>query len=340
MHLEYAKEELIKRYKYLSENAEFILAPFMYMQSTREFEETKLMYNIKEPLIFLNLDIKNTAMMNIFEEFLLTNENIDTTVLYKSIERNKSDIDFLKKYQNGLILYKKINDSNLAQKIKLDISTILYLTIIYVNEQSGDLKNKENKIKVLNEYMNLFKYQNDYLNNCEVEPTIISSSKTKPSRNKCDIGLKENEFIAAISSAKSNYYNDSIFTEKEKQEVYLELHDELPWDLEIECSSNQKDIRPNFSCPCHQKFYIKENEIFMKPREFNPIKFYDKYYAACPRCGFIVELPKDIITPGMKKKIEEKCLNDIYLYRKMWLYSELFALENIGPKNQKKLILK
>ena len=39
MNLDQAKFELIRRYKYLYENACFILAPYMYEQSDAEYQE-------------------------------------------------------------------------------------------------------------------------------------------------------------------------------------------------------------------------------------------------------------------------------------------------------------
>ena len=38
MTLDQAKQELIKRYRYLYENAYFVLAPYMYEQSEEEFK--------------------------------------------------------------------------------------------------------------------------------------------------------------------------------------------------------------------------------------------------------------------------------------------------------------
>ena len=38
MTLEYAKQEMIRRYKYLYENAYFILAPYMYEQSEEDYK--------------------------------------------------------------------------------------------------------------------------------------------------------------------------------------------------------------------------------------------------------------------------------------------------------------
>ena len=39
MTLEQAKQELVRRYRYLYENAYFILAPYMYEQSEEEFKK-------------------------------------------------------------------------------------------------------------------------------------------------------------------------------------------------------------------------------------------------------------------------------------------------------------
>ena len=46
MTLEQAKQELIKRYKYLYENATFILATFMYKQTQEELDATNKKYNL------------------------------------------------------------------------------------------------------------------------------------------------------------------------------------------------------------------------------------------------------------------------------------------------------
>ena len=345
MDLEYAKENLIERYKYLYINAEFILAPFMYMQSEKEFEKSKKEYNISKPLCFLYLNQLH-SINSYLEEFMLSDISIEDTKLYKFIEENRNNHEYNEKVKYGLLLLEKSNENLTVFLNKLDIFKIIETVIYYVSEQSSDLDNKDRKLKLLDEYYKIATYKNngkidrsskyDYIKEKKQENSYLK----RPLRKKKDIGVEDNYFIETITNAPHLKENDSVFSEKEKQEVYLSLHDELPWDLEVECSRNNNDVRPNFSCPCHQKFYIKENEIFMKPREFNPIEFYDKYYQVCPHCGYIVELSKEIIAPEIRKRIEKRSLNDMYLYRKMWLYSELFALENIGPQHQKKLILK
>ena len=82
--------------------------------------------------------------------------------------------------------------------------------------------------------------------------------------------MKKNNFISLISLAPFTDNNDSIFTENERQEIYLEYHDELPWNLEITCALEEghenlprkvRPKRPDNTKPCGNVFYIKEEEI-------------------------------------------------------------------------------
>lgn len=85
MTLEQTKQELVRRYKYLYENAYFILAPYMYEQSEEEFkklvDEYSNKYNgivrlLKKPLIYLDTyQLNNRAPL--FEEFLLSDKPME-----------------------------------------------------------------------------------------------------------------------------------------------------------------------------------------------------------------------------------------------------------------------
>ena len=64
MTLEEAKQELVRRYRYLYENAYFILAPFMYEETEEEYkqkakeEQEKYGMSLRTaPLIYLNIGI-------------------------------------------------------------------------------------------------------------------------------------------------------------------------------------------------------------------------------------------------------------------------------------------
>ena len=63
MTIEQAKQELVRRYKYLYENAYFILAPYMYEQRKEEFEtmvkkdtEKYGSTTFTKPLIYLKIN--------------------------------------------------------------------------------------------------------------------------------------------------------------------------------------------------------------------------------------------------------------------------------------------
>lgn len=87
-------------------------------------------------------------------------------------------------------------------------------------------------------------------------------------------------------------------------------------------------IRSENTQPCGNIFYIKEKEVFV-----NPSKTTYRYYQLCPHCGYMVNIPKEILSEGIKKRIEDRCNKDDKLFRKKFLYSELFSLEKSSSKN-------
>ena len=93
--------------------------------------------------------------------------------------------------------------------------------------------------------------------------------------------------------------------------------------------------RPENTESCGENFIIKEDEIFVNPND----ELY-RYYQLCPHCGFIVNIPKEILSDGIRQRIEERCLKDDKLCRKMYLYSELFSLDKTSAEGQKRLLKK
>lgn len=352
MTLEQAKQELIIRYRYLYENAYFILAPFMYEQNEKEFEESKKEYDFKRPLIYLKLPIMNN-IVSYFEEFLLSDKNIEETKLYKFVESMRESKPYLEQVRRGLDLLEKNNrDKSDLTKESLTIWKILNKTCDYIKEQSGDLKNKENKLKIIDEYYRIARYRNNGkiytsgrdLNLHDVSSIIIEKNPRAPFRDKKDIGMTKNPFIAALANAPRYEDNYSIFTEGEKQKIYLDYHDELPWDLEIACALEEEYAeatvetrlhRPENTEPCGENFLINEKEIFIRPDD----GLY-KFFQLCPHCGYIVNIPKEILSKGIQKRIEDRCSKDDRLFRKMFLYSELFSLDKKSTEGQAKLLKK
>ena len=240
---------------------------------------------------------------------------------------------------NVLEQYKKKNDNSSYLKERLDINSVLHKIGSYIDEQSGDLVNKENKLLVIDEYFRLLRYKNNGkiytsgrrqdLHDCDSVSLPLQENRVARSKN--DIGVEKNAFIDSIVKTPKHGYNKSIFSEEEKQEVYVEIHNDLPFYLEITCDLEEEYIktmiesrliRPEATEPCHELFYIDKNKIFVNPDD----KLY-RYYQLCPHCGYIVNIPKEIIPEHIKLEIEERCKQDKYLFRKMYLLSELTSLE-------------
>ena len=361
MTLDIAKQEMVKRYKYLYEFSYLILAPYMHEETEEEckkrVEENIKKYNhplVDRPLIYLNINRLND-INKLFEEFLLSDKPIEETKLYQMTELNKNNKEYLDKVKKCLSLLEKENQERDYEILKkqIDIWEILRLTSDYIEEQSGDLKNKERKLYILDQYYRILRYKNDgriytsgrKLNIHDCNSLILPLEERKPLRDKSDIGVSKNSFITTIASAPRHEDNLSIFTENEKQQIYLEYHDELPHDLEIFCELEEENgeialKRPNNTEPCDKYFNIKEEEIFCQPMSYNPIMYYDRYYQLCPHCGYIVRIPNEILSYGIKKRIQERNKQDRNLFRKMYLYSELFSLDNTSTKGQKRLLKK
>lgn len=325
-----SKNELIKRYMFLNENIEFILLAYMIEKDTK---------------IYLDID---PDMIKIIEDFMFSSDKMEESILYILIQDLKVDKDFLLRVEEGKKLLEKKNNNSKYLKENLDLNNIFSRIGRYIDEQSGDLKNKKNKLLVLDEYFRLFRYKNDgkiytsgrYLDLHDCSSISVELGNNNPTRDISDIGTTQNEFVDSIVNLPKYQYNKSIFTEDEKQEVYLQTHKELPYYLEITCDLENEYIqtmidsrlyRPENTNPCHESFRVNSQEIFINPED----KLY-RYYQLCPHCGYIVNIPKEIIPEYTKQQIEERCKKDPFLFRKKYLQSELISLENQTQRTLKK----
>ena len=93
--------------------------------------------------------------------------------------------------------------------------------------------------------------------------------------------------------------------------------------------------RPENTEPCGKNFCINEKEIFIRPDDSSY-----RFFQLCPHCGYIVNIPKEILSEGIQKRIEDRCSKDDRLFRKMFLYSELFSLDKKSTEGQTKLLKK
>ncbi len=342
--VERAKCELVKRYQYLYENAPLVLVPFIQDKPKEECEKRyKKASDHVDALVYLNLD-QYDSIISYIEEFLLSDLSMEESTLYQLLEECKRDVDRLTKIKNEIVLATTENRIHKYFRKAIDIWDVLSFTSEYVEKQSGDLKNRDNKLAVLDEYYKLLRYQNDGevrmsgrkldIRDGEFSVDVPLCSQHVSLRKKEDIGVTKNDFIHVLSTMPRYDDNGSIFMEQEKQDIYLRFHDELPWDLLITCdmeeSSSDLGCRPPHTKPCGTSFYVKEEEIFIDSQ--------GNYYQICPYCGFLVSIPSAILSDGIRDRILARVSQDEYLFRKMFLYSELFSLDRASFEGQKKLL--
>lgn len=336
------KEELINRYMYLYENASYILAPFM--EEKENNRKNKKGNPISNSSIRLNhLDKKMCLSL---EEFMFSDKKYSDTFLYKYIESNKKNEEYLEEVYEGLKLLEKENKRRNLDvfRIKLDMSEILNQIRSFINGQSSNGRNKNLKLKALDEYFKINRYANDghiYTSgyattshdfiHCPICHIGITQDMID-FRSFKNIGLKNTNFINYLAyDGNKNSENGSILSEDEKQEIYLHFHDEIPWNLDIYCNEDGNLTRPINTYPCEEKFFIREEEIFTNG---------DEFYQLCPHCGYIVRIPAVFLSDGVKNRIKDRCSKDNNLFRKMYLYSELFSLDRHSTKGQKRVLKK
>ena len=334
-----AKKELVKRYKYLYENAQFFLALHLVQETEVEFKEYKKRYKTSrtERRIYVELDDNK---LRAIEEFLMSDRSMERTSLYIVLEDLKRSKPHQRRVQEALDLIERKRKTDSPLMEELNLFNILCKYGRFLDEQSSDLDNKKNKLRVLDEYFRIDRYKNDgkiytsgknlTLHDC---PSGISIPlyEPEPSRKKDDIGVTKNDFIDTIINTPYYEYNKSIFTEEEKQEIFSQLNDELPYYLYTTCELEEEYIptmiesrlqRPDNTQPCHETFRVDEKEIFINPND----KLY-RYYQMCPHCGYIVNIPKESLPKGVKRKIEDRCSKSPNLFRINYLKSELKALK-------------
>lgn len=329
------KKELVKRYKYLYENSIYILASYVFDSYNNEHNQ-------------VDSSNKNISMeeLLLIEEFMLGDTACEESEFYRHLEKLKEDEVFLNKVYYGIqtinLKKQKYKDTRPAiskvSDFELGLNELLKIIYVYLNKQPGEHFGKNRKLLALDEYMRILRYKND--GNIWTSGLILNVHDMSfydgysNSVNLFDLkldkitetGVKNSNFIKYISNPVYHHsYNSSVLTEKEKQDIYLSYHNELPCDLRIKCSYDNSDLylqKPNNTNPCFCNFDVVEDLIFFK--EFNNKKY---YYQLCPECGYINSIPANLLSHEVRARIEKKTEDDPNLFRKMCLYSELFYLE-------------
>lgn len=323
----YYKEEFIKRYKYLYENSEYILAPFMHEETKEEIEKRNAKYKeldiqYKNENAFISLSVDKNILLSL-EELLLSEGKLEDNPFYQKLEYLKGTNQHYADVEYGLSLVEKKNiGCPLAcLEMRLDLWKLLSEVRDFILDQSGDEKNKNLKLEVLDEYFRVNRYSNDgkvwtsgfkltihdvcNYNNLSM---VVTDKENVPNREKNDIGVMNNGFINFFGNTSlfKNRNNAFHFSEKEKQDIYLNFHDELPWDLEVLCAGQK--LEPSASLEvgypvlnnplaCGSSFRVKEEDIFVGE---------GKFYQLCPECGYMVQIPSELINERVQKRIIDR----------------------------------
>lgn len=336
------KEEFIKRYKYIYENSILILLPYIYVESVNG--KANINFKKIDELLLLNLEL-----------FLLSDIEMENSDLYKMIESKKNNIEELEEAKN---LIKNIDNLEIniidnkhydLGNIKLDDWDILLLVWSFIKKQDAKNKVIQKEIDVLDSYFEMARYTNDGniwkggryrspydnyngLHPKEKDTRIIDNSIPDNIKMK---SMKPGVFVNKIFEYKCN--DLKFIDEGDKERIYFSLHDELPWNLEIDCCDNESILNSNeYELPkCIKKIRVREDDIFI-----NPDNEIDRYLLICPHCGKIVNVNDNLLSDEVKLRIEKRCQSDPYLFKKMCLNSELQLLKNISKKFDKSLIKK
>ena len=316
------KNELIKRFEYIYENSTFILAPYMVEES---FRDDKFKHLGKLP-DYLLIEI---------EKFLLGDDRMEDIYFYKMTEGLKKNKTHLEKVKQGLSLLEDSDE-------KLDVKKLLDTVRNFIIEETSSLEIKAKKLKALDEYYRIYRYSNDGkvwtsgfdinirdMKNFDYYSGVLSKSYLVTNVGTSD-SVRPGKFVNfLVREGFKNKDNNSVLTEEEKQRIYLKYHDEMPWDYSIRCTSSSDSNVPEDTDCCGKSFYLSEKAMF---------KNGDNYYMLCPNCGYMVNVPSNILPQSVRQRVDERCALDEDLFRRMTLYSELIQLESKAPKGTRKLI--
>lgn len=216
------KTEFIDRYKFLYNNIDLILMPLIYEKTLGKFD-LRISKRFLESLEF----------------FLLSDIPYEQTDFYKRITELSDDISIVENCRNK----RTYLNSYIGKKYidRYDVKTILQIVRNFALAQEDSVI-KDKKLLTLDEYFRFNRYNNssvilkggavlgyeDLGVYCERLGDHDKPCKFKRSHLLCSNFI---DYIADPNNHRED--NNSIFSEDEKQVVYLELHPGvMPWNKE------------------------------------------------------------------------------------------------------------
>ena len=270
------------------------------------------------------------------EELVLGNKPLEDAYLYNHVKEYSKDknslVSEVERYESKEEYC--IRSRAVVKGDKFYYAWILLSHLVYFirSRKYSNSYNNLKELETLDEYFRVLRYSNDGIEwksgfdlrgeDLMHSLFLIEADEEEKVSYYDSLELDENEFICCFASDR-NDLNDVHFSEKEKQEIYLQYHDELPWDYMVECKRDDTLIRPNNTDSCGNSFILEEKEVFGCGD--------GKYYCMCPKCGYIINIPsKDIF--NVLEKVSQRC--NYSFFKKMMIYSELLALDRESEENK------
>lgn len=267
--------------------------------------------------------------MKWLEHLLLGNVPLEDTYLYKKFNEEKKKEEEQLEYTTMRVRHTIWNRARVIGDRSKETWELLSHLVYYISSRKKvNSYNNRKELEALDEYFRVLRYSNDgieWTSGYELNGADLMHSLFLFQAEREEIvdyfdtpEFEGNEFISCFASGPTDKGSVRL-TEKEKQELYLKYHDELPWDFIVSCSKNEKLSLPSVCTPCDNSVLVQENDIFVDDNH--------DFYCLCDRCGYIIAIQKEGINSKVQKRIIDRCYPRKDLFRKMVIYSELQALD-------------
>ena len=267
--------------------------------------------------------------MKWLEHLLLGNVPLEETYLYKKFNEEKKKEEEQLEYTTMRVRHTIWNRARVIGDRSKETWELLSHLVYYISSRKNvNSYNNRKELEALDEYFRVLRYSNDgieWTSGYELNGADLMHSLFLFQAEREEIvdyfdtpEFEGNEFISCFASGPTDKGSVRL-TEKEKQELYLKYHDELPWDFIVSCIKNEKISLPSVCTPCNNSVLVQENDIFVDDNH--------DFYCLCDRCGYIIAIQKEGIKSAVQKRIIDRCYPKKDLFRKMVIYSELQALD-------------
>ena len=267
--------------------------------------------------------------MKWLEHLLLGNVPLEESYLYKKFNEEKKKEEEQLEYTTMRVRHTIWNRARVIGDRSKETWELLSHLVYYISSRKNvNSYNNRKELEALDEYFRVLRYSNDgieWTSGYELNGADLMHSLFLFQAEREEIvdyfdtpEFEGNEFISCFASGPTDKGSVRL-TEKEKQELYLKYHDELPWDFIVSCIKNEKISLPSVCTPCNNSVLVQENDIFVDDNH--------DFYCLCDRCGYIIAIQKEGIKSAVQKRIIDRCYPKKDLFRKMVIYSELQALD-------------